>query len=217
MNSHDASSTSKQTGYTVFENDLPDGHSFAGAIAVDTEAMGLNPHRDRLCLVQLADEAGQVAMVHFKTAQAYHNAVNLKRLLQDTSVEKIFHFARFDVAIMQYYLGVTAQPLFCTKIASKLSRTFVQRHGLKDLCRDLLGVHVSKEEQTSDWGAPVLTAAQLNYAAQDVLYLHRLKEALVPMLQRVDRWELAKACFDFIPQRCTMDLLGWQDDYIFSY
>lgn len=204
-----------QTCY--FENDLPSTLVFEGSVAVDTEAMGLNPHRDRLCLVQLADKSGNTYFVHFKDAQNYHKAKNLKRLLSNPAVTKIFHYARFDIAILKHYLGVDISPLFCTKIASKLARTYTQRHGLENLCREILGVTLNKEAQCSDWGAQTLTTEQLNYAANDVIYLHALKTSLEDMLRRTHRYELADSCFNFLPTRAAMDLLGWSDDYIFQH
>jgi len=197
-------------------HDLPKGIKWGNAVAVDTEAMGLNPHRDRLCVVQLSDGNGDAHLVHFPAGSTFE-APNLKKLLDDPNVTKIFHFARFDVAILQRYLGVFCAPLFCTKIASKLVRTYTNRHGLKDLVKSLLDIDISKQEQTSDWGAPVLSDAQKEYAAGDVLYLHGLMAKLTDMLGREDRLELAETCFDFVPTRAFLDLMGWSEEDIFSH
>ncbi|WP_445680216.1 ribonuclease D [Radicibacter daui] len=199
----------------VYQNDLPDGLSFGTSVAIDTETMGLNPIRDRLCLVQLSAGDGDAHLVQF--ADRNYAAPNLKRLLADQNVLKIFHFARFDVAVLQAYLGVTTTPVYCTKIASKLVRTFTDRHGLKELCRELLNVDLSKQQQSSDWGAPGLTPEQQTYAASDVLYLHRLKEILDGMLARENRTHLAKACYDFLPARAELDLAGWPEFDIFAH
>ena len=204
----------------LHDGDLPDGLDLKalarnGAIAIDTETMGLNPHRDRLCLVQLSPGDGTVHLVKFR--QGRYDAPNLKRLLTDPEVTKLFHFARFDVAVMQAYLGVVCQPVYCTKIASKLVRTFTDKHGLKDLVRDLLGVELSKQQQSSDWGAAELTPEQMKYAASDVLHLHDLKEKLDVMLAREGRTHLAKACFDFLPARGELDLGGWEQPDILSH
>ncbi|MFC5357510.1 ribonuclease D [Azospirillum himalayense] len=204
----------------LHDGDLPDGldlKSFArgGAVAIDTETMGLNPHRDRLCLVQLSPGDGTVHLVQFRKGQ--YEAPNLKRLLADPDVTKLFHFARFDVAVMRAYLGVACQPVYCTKVASKLVRTFTDKHGLKDLVKDLLGVELSKQQQSSDWGAAELTPEQMKYAASDVLHLHDLKEKLDVMLAREGRTHLAKACFDFLPARGELDLGGWEQPDILSH
>jgi ribonuclease D len=199
----------------VHQNDLPDGLSFGASVAIDTETMGLNPIRDRLCLVQLSAGDGDAHLVQF--ADRNYAAPNLKRLLADEKVLKIFHFARFDVAVLQAYLGVTTRPVYCTKIASKLVRTFTDRHGLKELCRELLNVDLSKQQQSSDWGAPGLTPEQQSYAASDVLYLHRLKEILDGMLAREKRTHLAQACYDFLPARAELDLAGWPEFDIFAH
>ena len=199
----------------VYQNDLPDGLSFGASVAIDTETMGLNPIRDRLCLVQLSAGDGDAHLVQF--ADRNYAAPNLKRLLADQNVLKIFHFARFDVAVLQAYLGVTTRPIYCTKIASKLVRTFTDRHGLKELCRELLNVDLSKQQQSSDWGAPGLTPEQQSYAASDVLYLHRLKEILDGMLAREKRTHLAQACCDFLPARAELDLAGWPEFDIFAH
>lgn len=189
--------------------------TFNGDIAVDTEAMGLNNHRDRLCLVQISDGQGDEHLVQFLPGQ--YEAPNLKKLLSDPSRVKLFHFARFDLAIIQHYLGVAAVPVYCTKIASRLTRTFTDRHGFKDLCRDLIQVEVSKQQQTSDWGQPVITPEQQEYAASDVRHLHRLREKLDIMLAREGRTELAQACFNFLPARAALDLIGWPEIDIFAH
>ena len=199
----------------VHENDLPAGLDFGDCVAVDTETMGLNPARDRLCLVQLSAGDGNAHIVRF--GGNGYDAPNLRSLLADQSVTKLFHFARFDVAVIQRYLGITCTPIYCTKIASKLARTFTDRHGLKDLCRDLLGVAVSKEQQSSDWGARELSDDQIKYAAADVLYLHRLRERLDEMLVREGRDALATGCFAFLPHRAALDLAGWADTDIFAH
>ncbi len=186
-----------------------------GDIAVDTEAMGLVNRRDRLCLVQLSAGDGNAHLVQF--APGEYAAPNLKKLLTDPHTTKIFHFARFDVSIMRLYLGVVTQPIYCTRTASRLVRTFTDRHGLKDLCRELLGKDISKQQQSSDWGAADLTQEQKEYAASDVLYLHQLRAALDVMLQREDRQEIAKACFSFIPWRALLDLAGWEETDIFAH
>lgn len=198
------------------EGDLPAG-VFAGvtSVAVDTETMGLNPHRDRLCLVQLSAGDGDAHLVRLRAGG--YDAPNLKALLSDETILKIFHFARFDVAVLQKYLGVSTRPVYCTKVASKLVRTFTDRHGLKDLARDLAGVEISKQQQTSDWGADEISEAQRNYAASDVLYLHKLKEELDLRLAREGRVEIAQACFDFLPTRGVLDLLGYEDPDLFAH
>jgi ribonuclease D len=197
------------------QGDLPEGVRFGAAVAVDTETMGLNPHRDRLCLVQLSGGNGDAHIVRLPLGQ--YDAPRLKALMADTSVLKIFHFARFDIAVIKQFLGVMPQPIYCTKIASRLCRTFTDRHGLKDLCRDLLNVELSKEQQSSDWGAPELTPAQLKYAASDVLHLHALRAKLDEMLAREGRREIAEACFRFLPTRAQLDLAGWAEDDIFAH
>lgn len=199
----------------VHEGDLPDGVRFGAAVAVDTETMGLNPDRDRLCLVQLSGGNGDCHIV--RLAKGRYEAPRLKALLADPAVTKIFHFARFDVAMLRRFLGVTAAPIYCTKIASRLCRTFTDRHGLKDLCKDLLGIELSKEQQTSDWGAAELTQAQLKYAAADVLHLHALRAKLDEMLAREGRRDLAEACFRFLPTRAELDLAGWPEEDIFAH
>ena len=197
------------------QGDLPDGVRFGAAVAVDTETMGLKPHRDRLCLVQLSGGNGDAHIVRF--APGRYDAPRLKALMTDPAVLKIFHFARFDVAMIRQFLGVMPQPIYCTKIASRLCRTFTDRHGLKDLCRDLLSVELSKEQQSSDWGAAELTQAQLKYAASDVLHLHALRAKLDEMLAREGRRELAEACFRFLPTRAQLDLGGWAEEDIFAH
>ena len=199
------------------EEDLPAGVQFAdGPIAVDTEAMGLNPHRDRLCLVQLSDGKGDEHLVRFGEGSDY-GAPRLKALLGDSSRLKLYHFARFDIGIMQAYLGIMAAPLYCTRTASRLIRTYTDRHGLKDLVKDLLGNDLSKQQQTSDWGAPELSDAQREYAASDVRYLHALKDKLDERLVRENRVALAQACFDFLPARALLDLAGWPEQDIFAH
>ena len=200
---------------TLYRNDLPDGLDLGPVVAIDCETMGLNPHRDRLCLVQLSGGDGHAHLVQITPDQT--DAPNLKRLLADANVLKLFHFGRFDIAVMQHRFGVLAAPVWCTKIASKLVRTFTDRHGLKYLLADLLGVDISKLQQSSDWGAPDITAAQREYAASDVLYLHRLKTELERMLAREDRMGVAQACFDFLPTRALLDLAGWPEDDIFAH
>ena len=199
----------------LHEGDLPDTVRFGAAVAVDTETMGLNPNRDRLCLVQLSGGNGDCHIVRLRKGQ--YDARNLKALMADAAVTKIFHFARFDIAVIRRFLGVVATPLYCTKIASRLTRTFTDRHGLKDLCKDLLGIELSKEQQTSDWGATELSQAQLKYAANDVLHLHALRAKLDELLAREGRRELADACFRFLPTRAELDLAGWPEDDIFAH
>src|SRR5678816_1217401 len=197
------------------EEDLPSDVDFQGAIAVDTEAMGLYPGRDRLCLVQLSDGRGEEHLVRFCRGSDYA-APNLKALLGDSNRLKLYHFARFDVAIMRYYLGIMAAPLYCTRTASRLIRTYTDRHGLKELVKEMLNFDLSKQQQTSDWGAPEINDAQREYAASDVRYLHQLKERLDERLAREGRTELAQACFDFLPARALLDLAGWADVDIFA-
>ena len=199
------------------EEDLPGDVKFAdGPIAVDTEAMGLVPGRDRLCLVQLSDGKGDEHLVRFRRGSNY-SAPNLKALLADSNRLKLYHFARFDVGIMQAYLGILAAPLYCTRTASRLVRTYTDRHGLKDLVKELLNVDLSKQQQTSDWGAAELSDAQRDYAASDVRYLHQLKEKLDERLVREDRMALAQACFDFLPARALLDIAGWPEQDIFAH
>jgi ribonuclease D len=204
-----------EMNYQLHRGDLPEGLLFGDAVAIDTEAMGLNPHRDRLCLVQLSRGDGDAHLVQF--APGCYDAPNLRRLLADPAVTKLFHFARFDIAMLYHYLGVMARPLYCTKIASRLVRTFTDRHGLRDLCKDLLGVELKKEQQSSDWGAPSLSEEQLRYAASDVRYLHALRARLDEMLAREGRAELAQSCFDFLPARALLDLEGWPEQDIFAH
>ena len=199
------------------EEDLPGDVKFAdGPIAVDTEAMGLVPGRDRLCLVQLSDGKGDEHLVRFSQGSDY-SAPNLKALLADPNRLKLYHFARFDVGIMQAYLGILAAPLYCTRTASRLVRTYTDRHGLKDLVKELVNVDLSKQQQTSDWGADEISEAQRDYAASDVRYLHQLKEKLDERLAREDRVALAQACFEFIPTRAMLDLAGWAEQDIFAH
>jgi ribonuclease D len=195
--------------------DLPADVGFGPAVAIDTETMGLNPHRDRLCAVQLSAGNGDAHVVQIMAGQ--RKAPNLVRLLKDRGVTKIFHFARFDLAVLLHAFGAMPQPVYCTKIASKLVRTFTDRHGLKDLSRELIGVELSKQQQTSDWGAETFTDAQLAYAASDVLHLHELKAKLDAMLEREDRTAMAKACFAFLPTRAALDLAGWPEEDIFAH
>lgn len=200
----------------LHEEDLPEGVLAPGPVAVDTETMGLITPRDRLCLVQISDGKGDEHLVRFAPGSSY-DAPNLKAVLADPSRIKLYHFARFDLAAIEHYMGVTAAPVFCTKIASKLVRTYTDRHGLKDLVRELLGKDVSKQQQSSDWGAPELSEAQKDYAASDVRYLHAMHEILIQRLAREHRTELAQACFDFLPARAKLDLAGWPDHDIFSH
>lgn len=195
--------------------DLPNNVELIGDLAIDTEAMGLNNHRDRLCVVQLSDTTGATHVVHYPEAK--YNSPNLMKFVNDPARQKIFHFARFDVAIMQHYLKAEFSNIFCTKIASRLTRTYSDQHGLKDICNELLGVKLNKQQQSSDWGAAELTAAQVEYAAGDVLYLHELRDKFRILLERERREELAKQCFDFLPSRCKLDLMGWADFDIFQH
>jgi ribonuclease D len=199
----------------LHRGDLPADLSLGSIVAVDTETMGLNPRRDRLCLVQLSSGDGNCELVQI--AQGQRQAPNLTRLMQDPAVLKIFHFARFDVTALKQGLGIDCRPVYCTKIASRLVRTFTDRHGLKDLCKDLLGIELSKQQQSSDWGAPELTPEQLRYAASDVLHLHALRLKLEAMLQREGRSELAQSCFGFLPTRAELDLGGWDEPDIFAH
>jgi ribonuclease D len=200
---------------SLHKGDLPDGLSLGPVVAIDCETMGLVPERDRLCLVQLSVGDGNAHMVQIAPGQ--REAPNLSRLLTDASVLKLFHFGRFDIAAMYNAFGALASPVWCTKIASKLVRTYTDRHGLKVLLEEMLRIDISKYQQSSDWGAEVLTEAQLDYAASDVLYLHRLKEALEVRLAREGRTELAQACFDFLPHRALLDLAGWPEEDIFAH
>jgi ribonuclease D len=199
----------------LHQGDLPNGLDLGDCVAIDTETMGLHPHRDRLCLMQLSAGDGNAHIVRF--AKGQYDAPNLKVMLSDSSVTKLFHFGRFDIAVIEQYLGVSCGPVYCTKIASKLVRTYTDRHGLKDLCRELLDIAISKEQQSSDWGADSLSDAQLNYAASDVLYLHQLRDKLDIMLAREGRTELAAACFNFLTDRAKLDLAGWPEIDIFAH
>ena len=199
----------------LHEGDLPEKVDLGDCVAVDTETMGLDPRRDRLCLVQLSAGDGDCHIVRF--APGVYDAPNLSALLADSAVTKLFHFARFDVAMIRRHLGIVCAPVYCTKIASKMTRTYTDRHGLKDLCRDLLGVELSKQQQSSDWGAPELTREQLAYAASDVLHLHALRDKLDIILNREGRKALAEACFGFLPTRGELDLLGWDAPDIFEH
>ena len=199
----------------LHKGDLPAGLNFGASVAVDSETLGLNPHRDRLCLVQLSSGDGNAHLVQLD--RNTYDAPQLKQLMTDTAVLKIFHFARFDVAVMAKYLGVATTPIYCTKIASKLVRTYTDRHGLKDLAAEVLGVELSKQQQSSDWGAADLTQQQLAYAASDVLYLHAIKAKLDVMLDREGRRAFADAAFKFLPMRARLDLAGFPEDDIFSH
>ena len=198
------------------EEDLPAGVLAEGPVAVDTETMGLLPGRDRLCLVQISDGEGDEHLVRFGPGSDFA-APNLKAVLADPARLKLYHFARFDLASIHAYLGVVAAPVYCTKIASRLVRTYTDRHGLKDLVRELLGVELSKQQQSSDWGAPVITDAQREYAASDVRYLHRMKSQLDVRLEREGRMTIAQSCFDFLPARALLDLEGWPEVDIFAH
>ena len=197
------------------ECDLPDGLDLGASVAIDTETMGLEPRRDRLCLAQLSGGDGTAHLVRF--APGIYEAPNMCKLLANPSVRKLFHYGRFDIAVLGHYLGVFAAPVYCTKIASRLTRTYTDRHGLKDLCRQLIGVELSKQQQISDWGAQSLSEEQKVYAASDVLYLHQLKEKLDALLEREGRTHIAEACFEFLPTRARLDLLGWAERDIFSH
>lgn len=199
----------------LHKNDVPADVTFAGDLAVDSEAMGLNTIRDRLCVIQLSDGNGDAHLVQFEQGQ--YDAPNLKKLLMDDSRTKMFHFARFDIAIIRHYLGVLVEPVYCTKIASRLCRTFTDRHSFKDLCRELIGQDISKLQQSSDWGAPELTQDQIEYAASDVLYLHALREELDKRLKREGRYELALKTMACLPVRAELDLAGWAEEDIFAH
>lgn len=199
----------------LYRNDLPDDLALGPIVAIDCETMGLNPHRDRLCVVQLSDGDGNAHIVQIEKGQTA--APNLARLLEDPRILKLFHFGRFDIAALYNAFGSLAAPVYCTKIASKLVRTYTDRHGLKNLLDELVGIDVSKQQQMSDWGAEELTVAQLEYAASDVLYLHRLKEALDRRLEREGRMQLAESCFSFLPTRAVLDLNGWPEIDIFAH
>ena len=199
----------------IYKNDLPDILDLGPIIAIDTETMGLNLNRDRLCVVQLSSGDGHAHIIQIDPGNT--TAPNLCRILSNPKQTKLFHFARFDIAVLQNHFGVITFPIYCTKIASKLIRTYSDRHGLKNLLNEMLSIDISKNQQSSDWGANKLTTAQINYAASDVLYLHRLMEKLDVNLQREGRTEIAKACFDFLPTRAMLDLAGWPDHDIFSH
>ena len=199
----------------LHHRDLPDGLTLGAVVAIDCETMGLNPHRDRLCLVQLSGGDGSAHLVQIHPDQT--EAPNLQRLLADPAVLKLFHYGRFDIAVLLHRFGTLTAPVWCTKIASKLVRTYTDRHGLKYLLSELLGIDISKLQQSSDWGAPEITAAQRDYAASDVLHLHRLKTALEVMLEREGRMDMAQACFAFLPHRAALDLGGWPDQDIFAH
>jgi len=200
---------------TLHERDLPEGVNLGPIVAIDTETMGLNPYRDRLCLVQLSAGDGSVHLVQITQDQT--EAPNLVRLLLDPAVMKLFHFGRFDIAVLAHRFGALARPVWCTKIASRLCRTYTDRHGLKQLCQELLGIDISKTQQSSDWGAAELSPAQMEYAASDVLYLHQLQAELIRRLTREGRLEMAEACFGFLPERAMLDLAGWPEEDIFAH
>ena len=201
--------------HTLYRGDLPEGLNLGACVAVDTETMGLNPGRDRLCLVQLSSGDGDAHLVQL--APGEYSAPRLRRLLADPATLKLYHFARFDLAVIYRYLGIMAAPAYCTKIASRLVRTFTDKHGLRELCKDLLGIDLSKQQQSSDWGAPELTEEQLRYAASDVLHLHALRSRLDAMLAREGRQALAQACYDFLPHRVLLDLGGWAEPDVFAH
>ncbi len=200
---------------TVYQNDLPDGLDLGLMVAIDCETMGLHPHRDRLCVVQLSGGDGHAHLVQIAKGQT--EAPNLCRLLEDPNVLKLFHFGRFDIAAMLNAFGAVTAPVYCTKIASRLVRTYTDRHGLAKLLNERLSIDISKQQQSSDWGAPELTKAQVDYAASDVLYLHQLRDVLNGMLEREGRMEMAQACFDFLPMRAKLDLAGWPETDIFAH
>jgi ribonuclease D len=199
----------------LYKGDLPPGLDFGASVAIDTETLGLLPRRDKLCVVQLSSGDGNAHLVQLDRTS--YDAPQLKALLVNPAVTKIFHFARFDIAVLKHYLGIDVTPIYCTKLASKLVRTYSDRHGLKDLVKELLGIELNKQQQSSDWGAHVLSDAQKQYAAQDVVYLHELKTRLDQMLVREGRAELAKQCFDFLPVRAALDLGGWTEDDVFAH
>lgn len=200
---------------TLYKGDLPDGLDLGPVVAIDCETMGLNPHRDRLCVIQMSGGDGNAHLVQVALGQT--EAPNLCRMLENPNVLKLFHFGRFDIAAMLNAFGAVTAPVYCTKIASKLIRTYTDRHGLKNLLQELLGVDISKQQQSSDWGSPELTAAQLEYAASDVLYLHQLRDELNQRLIREGRMDMAQACFDFLPMRARLDLAGWPEQDIFAH
>jgi ribonuclease D len=199
----------------VYRGDLPAQVELGPIVAVDTEAMGLNPRRDKLCLVQLSAGDGNAHLV--QVDRTTFDAPRLKQLLEDENVTKIFHYARFDVAMLKQYLGAKVRPLYCTKIASKLARTYTDKHGLKDIVKEMLGIDLSKQQQSSDWGSPILSDAQKQYAALDVIYLHEVKARFDQILQREGRMELARACFEFVPVRAELDLAGWTEEDVFAH
>ncbi len=199
----------------LYQNDLPDGLDLGPVVAIDCETMGLNPHRDRLCLIQMSGGDGDCHLI--QVSQNQTEAPNLCAMLENPDVLKLFHFGRFDIAALMHRFGTTTAPVYCTKIASKLVRTFTDRHGLKNLLQELVGIDISKHQQQSDWGAELLTEAQLDYAASDVLYLHRLRDTLDQMLAREGRTDIAAACFDFLPMRARLDLAGWPETDIFAH
>jgi ribonuclease D len=199
----------------IYRGDLPAQVELGPVVAVDTEAMGLNPRRDKLCLVQLSSGDGNAHLV--QVDRTTFDAPRLKQLLEDENVTKIFHYARFDVAILKQYLGAKVRPLYCTKIASKLARTYTDKHGLKDIVKEMLGIDLSKQQQSSDWGSPILSDAQKQYAALDVIYLHEVKARFDQILQREGRMELARACFEFVPVRAELDLAGWTEEDVFAH
>ena len=199
----------------LYQGDLPDDLDLGPVVAIDCETMGLNPHRDRLCVIQMSSGDGHAHLV--RVAQGQTEAPNLCRMLEDPNVLKLFHFGRFDIAAMYNAFGVLTAPVYCTKIASKLIRTYTDRHGLKNLLQELLGIDISKHQQSSDWGAAELSQAQLDYAASDVLYLHQLRDVLNARLEREGRMELAQSCYDFLPTRAKLDLAGWPEIDIFSH
>jgi ribonuclease D len=199
----------------LYKGDLPATLEFGSSVAIDTEALGLNPLRDKLCLVQISSGDGNAHLVQLDRAN--YDAPRLKALLTNADVLKIFHYARFDVATLKHHLGIETRPLYCTKIASRLTRTYTDRHGLKDLVKELLGIELNKQQQSSDWGVHVLSDAQKQYAAQDVLYLHEIKARLDQMLEREGREKLARACFDFVNVRAALDLAGWTEEDVFAH
>lgn len=211
----DVRQAAEQMTNHLYQHDLPDGLDLGPVVAIDCETMGLNPHRDRLCLVQMSSGNGEAHLVQVRPDTT--DAPNLRAMLANPDVLKLFHFGRFDIAVLEHRFGVRTTPVYCTKIASKLVRTFTDRHSLKTLLIELLGVDISKQQQSSDWGADALTDAQLDYAASDVLYLHRVKDALDAMLEREGRMNLAQATFDFLPVRAALDLKGWPETDIFAH
>lgn len=201
--------------YHLYQGDLPDGLDLGPVVAIDCETMGLNPHRDRLCLIQMSDGDGDCHLV--QVGRDCRDAPNLRAMLENPDILKLFHFGRFDIAALYHTYGATTAPVYCTKIASKLVRTFTDRHGLKTLLQDMIGIDISKHQQQSDWGAETLTDAQLDYAASDVLYLHQLKDAFDQLLAREGRTGLAQSCFDFLPTRAKLDVAGWPETDIFAH